>query len=368
MPTGPVTPEAVRRMEEARLKAKARRVEHDAATGLSGPPTAAGQKRSYASMATSSRPSVPGSAPTTAPGGIRPAPKDPHLHSSKKFLAQNYIEYDFSKMSDSRGGFLSAQDDPHNRAMQHPTNEPERPAHMTEAEWERHRLLQSLRKNRAGPFEPGISVLDRGTEHKKCQECESLELDWQLDDVFGVKVCKACKEKLGDKYSLLTKTECREDYLLTDEELRDENLLPRLERPNPHMPHWKPMMLFLRLQVEEYAFGPKRWGSQEGLDQEWERREADKKVRKDKKFREKLDDLKKKTRVEAYRRGKAAEMAARKRGDDDVQVRAGEFGQRVIRRGEKHEHEWGRPITDPGTGSVKKRCVECGMEVEELEL
>ena len=74
------------------------------------------------------------------------------------------------------------------------------------------------------------------------------------------------------------------------------------------------MMLFLRYQVEGYAFGDK-WGSAEALDAEFERRETNKKVRKEAKFKEKLLDLKRKTRSEAFRRnerpGRQAAVAKR---------------------------------------------------------
>lgn len=64
------------------------------------------------------------------------------------------------------------------------------------------------------------------------------------------------------------------------------------------------MMLYLRFQIEEYAFSPKKWGSPEALDVEFERREGDKKRRREAKFKTKLDDLKKRTRVDAYRRNR----------------------------------------------------------------
>ena len=253
-------------------------------------------------------------------------------------------------MTDTKGGFLSAEDDPHNKALYAPNAE-EKPSHMTMKEWERHRLLKSLRDQKAGPFEPGLSVLDKG-KTKACRECESLEIDWKWADVFGCAVCNACKEKLPEKYSLLTKTEAREDYLLTDPELKDEELLPHLERPNPHKSTWNNMMLFLRYQVEEYAFS-KKWGSAEALDAEFNRREADKKRRKEDKFKSKLQELKKKTRVDAYRRGRKAGGGGGQFGDD-------------VGKGGKHNHTWGRPVeNDEGIGV--KTCIECGMEVEELE-
>jgi DNA-repair protein complementing XP-A cells len=111
------------------------------------------------------------------------------------------------------------------------------------------------------------------------------------------------------------------------------------------------MMLFLRFQVEDYAFSARKWGSPEALDAEFEKREIDKRKRKEDKFKSKLNDLKKKTRTEAYRRNLKSGQG-------------GKFGDRI---GEgKHEHEWGQTVENEEGMSVKT-CVECGMEVEELE-
>ncbi|EHL03023.1 putative DNA repair protein RAD14 [Glarea lozoyensis 74030] len=178
-----------------------------------------------------------------------------------------------------------------------------------------------------------------------------MEIDHVWLEVFGVAVCGKCKEKLPERYSLLTKTEAKDDYLLTDPELKDAELLPHLNKPNPHKSHWHDMMLFLRFQVEEYAFSTK-WGSAAALDAEFERREEEKKVRKEKKFKEKLKELKKKTRTDVYRRNL-------QNGN-----KAGQFGDRI--GGGKHEHEWGRTVEN-AEGETVKTCLECGMQVEELE-
>jgi DNA-repair protein complementing XP-A cells len=121
--------------------------------------------------------------------------------------------------------------------------------------------------------------------------------------MFDIRVCKTCKEKIPEKYSLLTKTECKEvsircfctsmsannqDYLLTDPELRDEDLLPHLLRPNPHASTYSNMMLFLREQVEKVAWD--KWGGEEGLDAEWKRREEFKKRKKEEKFEQGLKE------------------------------------------------------------------------------
>ena len=140
-------------------------------------------------------------------------PADDGIQAARKF--KKYVDHDFSKMTDTKGGFLSAEDDPWNKAL-HAPKEGEKPAHMTLKEWERHQLLKGLRNRKEGPFEPGLSVL--GKSGVKCRECGSLEIDWQWEEVFKCSVCGRCKEKFPDKYSLLTKTEAKDDYLLTDRE------------------------------------------------------------------------------------------------------------------------------------------------------
>ncbi|KAJ4302944.1 DNA repair protein rad14 [Kalmusia sp. IMI 367209] len=390
LPPNPLTPEQIRRMEEARLKSKAAAQQAQAARPT--PPPVAGTKRAYSSINASNTPAQSRDANAVSPAkrdqnGFIPPPANDLIQPAKNFGRSEYIEYDFSKMTDTKGGFLSTDDDPHNRAMWSGRGkEEEKPASMTLAEWERERIARKLREGRAGKYEPGISILNQadgrdeeeqaallaaaqedGPEYKgkygdgkrdikgKCRECNSLEVDWKWQDVFDISVCNACKDKFPDKYSLLTKTEAREDYLLTDPELKDEDLLPHLERPNPHKTNWNNMQLFLRLQVERYAFSPQKWGSPEALDEEYEKRQKVTKARKEKKFNKKLEDLKKRTRVEAYKR-------ARMGGGEEVQ-----FGQKLRGVGDKHVHEWGRSVLNRDTGLSRKRCEECGMEVEELE-
>lgn len=165
-----------------------------------------GSKRAYSSISTSNIPSTSRDARDTEAVGIQP---------SRKF--KKYIDHDFSKMTDTKGGFLTAEDDPWNKALHAPKDgdpDNQKPAHMTLKEWERHQLLKGLRNRKQGPFEPGLSVL--GKEGSKCRECGSIEIDWQWQDVFTCAVCHRCKEKFPEKYSLLTKTEAKDDYLLTD--------------------------------------------------------------------------------------------------------------------------------------------------------
>lgn len=111
-------------------------------------------------------------------------------------------------------------------------------------------------------------------------------MDFQFLEIFNVNVCYKCKKALPDKYSLLTKTECKDDYLLTNSELDDQEILPHMRKCNPRKPEWSTMMLFLRYQVEEFAW--KKWGGPEELDKEWQRRLKEKELKRDKKLEKKI--------------------------------------------------------------------------------
>lgn len=202
------------------MKAKAireqREAEARAGSSISPSKPTQGVKRSYSSLTSSAE-------ETPTPSTLRDANNNDAgrpLNSIKP--ARNFtkfVEYDFSKMTDTKGGFLAEEDDPFNKALHvrdGKDGEDQKPAHMTQKEWEREQLLRSLRRDKAGPFEPGISVLDEKSEQKACRECGGLEIDWKWEEELKCLVCHACKEKFPEKYSLLTKTEAKEDYLLTD--------------------------------------------------------------------------------------------------------------------------------------------------------
>ncbi|KAK8133656.1 hypothetical protein PG984_005668 [Apiospora sp. TS-2023a] len=394
----PPTPEVTRRIEENRLRAKAIREANDTARRQEGAPslsrTRSGfvpedevhapntRKRTHDAISSSAAPvrnlpatsrdgRINGATDAAASGAGAPKKDEEAIRPARKFT--KFVDYDFDKITDTKGGFLSTEDDPFNKAMSGSATangskkpgqpEPEeRPKGMTAAEWERLQILKRLRRQKAGMFEPGLSVLKDEADRKKCRECGSLEIDFVWEETFGCAVCGRCKEAKPEKYSLLTKTECKDDYLLTDPELRDEELLPHLSKPNPHKSHWHDMMLFLRYQVEEYAFSDKRWGSSEALDEEFERRETEKKKRKEAKFKSKLLDLKKRTRTDAYRREHGKLGGASSSGGGA----GGKARFDDVIGGGKHVHEWGRTIENEA-GMTVKTCTSCGMEVEELE-
>lgn len=157
--------------------------------------TAAGQKRKHGAVESTSR--------RGGEGAIRPA---------KKFA--KFVDYDLSKMTDTRAGFMTTEDDPN--SVLSAENLRDKPKGMSLEEWAKHQLKLKLRREAKGAFEPAISALDKKDPNNCCFECGSREIDWRWLEVFKARVCERCKKDKPEKYSLLTKTEAREDYMLTD--------------------------------------------------------------------------------------------------------------------------------------------------------
>ncbi|KAJ2770054.1 DNA repair protein rad14 [Coemansia nantahalensis] len=250
-------------------------------------------------------------------GGQPPAadaerPK-PRLRGSK--LSKGYYEYNLSTMRDTHAGFLEEDA----AAAAAAAGSPEK----------RRRVVVSDER---------LPDLDDG---QACCECSSADVDVVYLKVFKTAVCKACIEKIPDRYSLLTKTEAKDDYLLTDSELRDRALFPVWEKPNPHKSTWNNMLLYLRRDLE--AFAVKKWGSLEALDGEFERRVEEKRARKEKKYQRSVADLRRRTRAEEW------EKARRER----------------LKLESEHEHAF----EDSGNDG-EQRCSACGLviEVEEFGL
>ncbi|KAJ3827402.1 hypothetical protein F5878DRAFT_653577 [Lentinula raphanica] len=265
-----LTPDQLKQIELNRLRAKVRQQEREQETSSS---TNANGKRPIAS-----------SSSTSAQNQNARLERDSRLGT--------YFEYDLSKMVNSKGGFLMTDD-----------TEIDEATRRKEMERERQRTMQNA--------EPPILLeLDK---NPKCQECQTIDIDHTYKKVFGCLVCKRCTKEKPERYSLLTKTECKEDYLLTDHsypnhpsaELRDQEAMPHLLKANPHKSTFANMMLFLRYQVEEFAW--KKWGSPEALDAEYERRMAEKKRTKNKKFEQGLKELRKRTREGVWQKRKDAE-------------------------------------------------------------
>lgn len=120
-------------------------------------------------------------------------------------------------------------------------------------------------------------------------------------------------------------------------ELRDEEELPHLLKANPHHSTFSNMMLYLRMQVEAFAW--KKWGSPEALDAEYERRQREKKRKGGKKFEAALRELRRKTKGTVWQQRQDAE----------------------------HHHTFGPCVVDEN-GKQTQTCTECEfvIEVEEF--
>ncbi|WVQ77638.1 DNA repair protein [Cryptococcus sp. DSM 104548] len=289
----------------------------------SGPSSAPGvqyvNKRQAANVPTSARNMVEHQAQAKDKDGGKGNGKEAEMPMRRDPGLGKYFEYDLSKMKNSRGGFLTEEDITGDRIKS-----------LKELAAEKERELRQIREGEEPAIVPGKSPT--------CVECGTLEVDHIFERTFGVVVCRKCQKEKPEKYSLLTKTECKEDYLLTDPELRDEDLIPHLLRPNPYASNYSNMMLFMRAQVEKVAYA--KWGGEEGLDQEWERREEFKKRKREEKFEAGLRDLRKRTRNNLYQRKQDAQHV--------------------------HEYEDVEQLYDEEEGSTKvvQRCFGCGAEQE----
>lgn len=224
-------------------------------------------------------------ASTTAPASIRDAraaPKEAPIPQAQALPRDkalgDYIEFDLTRLRNSKGGFL-VEDEAEDPvvALENLRKEQER---------EKQRLRDQM--------EPGISL--DPTTRPVCEVCQSPDVMYEpFLRVFNVRVCRSCERAHPEQYSLLTKTEAKEDYLLTDAELADGELLPHLLKKNPHKSTYSNMMLFLRKQVEAYAFSDVKWGSAEALDREYARRQADKSQKRVRKFEQGLARLRRRT-------------------------------------------------------------------------
>nr|SVE80527.1 EOG090X0KP6 [Daphnia magna]SVE83452.1 EOG090X0KP6 [Daphnia magna] len=86
-----------------------------------------------------------------------------------------------------------------------------------------------------------------------CDECEQPLHDSLLYRSFSHPVCDPCKDANDDKYSLITRTDARQEYLLKDCDLDlREPILRYILRKNPLNPNWGDMKLYLRLQASLY--------------------------------------------------------------------------------------------------------------------
>eukprot|EP00055_Hartaetosiga_balthica_P017597 m.119428 g.119428 ORF g.119428 m.119428 type:complete len:287 (-) comp9357_c0_seq2:11-871(-) len=146
-------------------------------------------------------------------------------------------------------------------------------------------------------FEPGPEVLIPSYPLlPKCKDCNKEFSTSFLRKHFGEIVCDRCKDEHNNgKYSLITKTTAKQDYLLRESELcpETEGGLRFMEKENPTGKSYNKMKLYLRYQVEEKCFT--RFKNLQGLEEEHDRRDEDQKDKKLKRHKKKMDKLRKET-------------------------------------------------------------------------
>lgn len=122
-----------------------------------------------------------------------------------------------------------------------------------------------------------------------CEVCGSSSLiDPEFYENFCVAICFSCKDS-SKIYTIITKTQARSDFLLTDEELADSSVLPSISRKNPHNPRWADMKLYLKKNVLDFAI--KKYGSEEALKEAISNKNEVKSDRKAKQFSKKLKGI-----------------------------------------------------------------------------
>ncbi|KAJ3359160.1 hypothetical protein GGF32_009608 [Allomyces javanicus] len=300
-----------------------------------------------------------GSAPSTAPApgtATLPAPSPApaasgssaasrsqggnDANSKKRSWVSSYYDYNLAEMKDTRGGFLDedhggdrdAADSARPVKKQATANAP---------------VLAVPAVAGGGPWDLPIPA-DTDVTAPRCRDCSTVaDLDPRYATHYAITVCRACREQYPEKYALLTKTEVREDYLLTEEELRDNDRLPVWRKPNPKKNTYHDMWLYLREHVE--AFAVAKWGSLEKIDAEIDRREEERRAKREVKQKKQVAKLRQATRTSLWRDKIAGEAAA---------------------LSGPHVHEW-VPAEDgeEGEGGENAQvCRGCGMrsEIEEI--
>lgn len=184
--------------------------------------------------------------------------------------------------------------------------------------------------------EASLPVIDESVQ-KECEECHNDFLRSYLYKNFSVNVCDDCREPKG-VHELITRTDAKTKYLLKDcdLDLRKPPLRYILKK-NPYQSRGD-MRLYLKFQVEERALDVH--GSEEKLEEELERREERRIVKKQKTYDKKMKSLSMQVRSSLYKRDLAG-----------------------------HEHEFGEAVCiDEDNDLYRKECKTCGYKWDYEEM
>nr|CAB3267790.1 DNA repair protein complementing XP-A cells homolog [Phallusia mammillata] len=131
-----------------------------------------------------------------------------------------------------------------------------------------------------------------------CLECDKPFQDSYLLTTYDHQVCDKCRDP-EEKHSVITKTEARETYLLSEVDItKREPILKYVVRKNPHNRRWGDMKLYLRLQIEERAL--EVWKTPEALEEERDSREQKREIAKKKKFNKNMKKLRQEVRSSLF--------------------------------------------------------------------
>jgi DNA-repair protein complementing XP-A cells len=198
------------------------------------------------------------------------------------------------------------------------------------------------------PEFPTSLAPDRPSQFSICERCnaDTIMLDPKYFESLNVSVCSACIRAVPEEYSLLTKTEAKQDYILTDSEL---STLPSITRPNPHKNTWSKMYLYMRRHLEVYAF--EKWKGEEGLDAALDKRDEKRKDLMNKKFRRRLNELRRKTYTGLQLNGSFNRIPA--------PISTSKH------RDQPHQHDFDKPFPDDPSNPdrLRKTCLACGFSV-----
>lgn len=172
---------------------------------------------------------------------------------------------------------------------------------------------------------------------KECEECHQDFLRSYLYKNFAVIICDDCRDPKGT-HELITRTDAKAKYLLKDcdLDLREPHLRYILKK-NPYQSRGD-MRLYLKFQIEERALDVH--GSEEKLEEELDRREERRTVKRQKTYDKKLKTLSMQVRSSLYKKSVGA-----------------------------HEHEYGDAVCINEDDDIYRRtCKTCGHNWEYEEM
>jgi DNA-repair protein complementing XP-A cells len=185
-----------------------------------------------------------------------------------------------------------------------------------------------------------------------CQHCQMNFLASYLHKHFDEPICDTCRDKysmhdedeeINDehdiRYSLITRTQAKEKYLLSDYDLdKRQPILKCIEKKNPHNQRWGVMRLYLRCQLQRLSDEIHQGKTDEKLIE----REDKKAERKRKQYEKQVEQLR-------------------------LDVRTSLLTKRV-KIVHEHTYDDDKIIYDQQTETYTKTCRECGHEYQYEEL